>query len=425
MRIRLSLLMALIYAMQGAFWPLLAVHLRDLGVAGFERGWIFATFAIASVAMPLGAGQLVDRFFAAQRLLALIFTVATGFLIAMAAGLATGTWSIFALFMTSGWSGPRVRPGEHGHLKARAAAASGLRKGPALGDGRLDGRGLVRLVGDGLVRERGLGAGCLRGVLGGGGACGHSVGLQPHPAAHSPACQHGRSAGGVAAALASPALGDGRFLLTALGVHMTTPSCTRSCRPYLGLAWPASNWIHGFPDTWPVVPKSPLLPSFPGCSTDRNQGDAAGRTRCLGASFGSLACDPPSVVGIGGIPLQGVGFACFTVAGQVFIDSQAQSRPSGGCAGALFVVTSGIGVLLGSVLAGDVMESFSGDYALVFLVPCVIDLSLLVYFYAGFRPHPTTAGHIGGTNVVDLLRKDAVRGTVARVGNLVTESADG
>ena len=58
---RLSAMMALIYAVQGSFWPLLAIHLADLGIGGRDRGWIFATLAIASTAVPLGAGQLVDR----------------------------------------------------------------------------------------------------------------------------------------------------------------------------------------------------------------------------------------------------------------------------------------------------------------------------------------------------------------------------
>src|SRR4051794_4458324 len=64
MRARLSWMMALVYAVQGAFWPLLAVHLKDLGLAGRERGWVFATLAIGSCLMPLGAGHVVDRFFA-------------------------------------------------------------------------------------------------------------------------------------------------------------------------------------------------------------------------------------------------------------------------------------------------------------------------------------------------------------------------
>jgi hypothetical protein len=143
------------------------------------------------------------------------------------------------------------------------------------------------------------------------------------------------------------------------------------------------------------------------------------------ARFGSLAFDPPLWIAIGGMPLQGLGFACFTVAGQIFLDGRAPSHHRAGVQGLYLATTSGIGVLLGSVVAGDVMGSFSGDYTLIFLVPCVIDLTLLVYFYAGFRPYPTTAEHIGGTNVVDLLRKDAVRGTIARAGNLVTEAADG
>ena len=31
---RLSAMMALVYAVQGSFWPLLAVHLADLGIGG-------------------------------------------------------------------------------------------------------------------------------------------------------------------------------------------------------------------------------------------------------------------------------------------------------------------------------------------------------------------------------------------------------
>ena len=85
-RWRLSAMMALVYAVQGAFWPLLAVHLADLGIKGRDRGWIFATLAIGSTAVPLGAGQLVDRLMATQRVLALIYAVGTGLLAVLASG---------------------------------------------------------------------------------------------------------------------------------------------------------------------------------------------------------------------------------------------------------------------------------------------------------------------------------------------------
>jgi len=35
---RLAAMMALVYAVQGSFWPLLAVHLQDLGLNGRSRG---------------------------------------------------------------------------------------------------------------------------------------------------------------------------------------------------------------------------------------------------------------------------------------------------------------------------------------------------------------------------------------------------
>ena len=69
-KVRLSGMMALVYSVQGAFWPLLSIHLVDLGVSERGRGWIFATMAMASFAMPLGAGQLVDRLMPTQRFLA-------------------------------------------------------------------------------------------------------------------------------------------------------------------------------------------------------------------------------------------------------------------------------------------------------------------------------------------------------------------
>ncbi len=81
-------MMALLYAVQGSFWPLLAVHLADLGIQGPARGWIFATLAIGSLAVPLGAGQLVDRFLPTQWFLALTYALGTGLLVFMALGFA-------------------------------------------------------------------------------------------------------------------------------------------------------------------------------------------------------------------------------------------------------------------------------------------------------------------------------------------------
>ncbi len=80
---RLAGMMALVYSVQGAFWPVLSLHLVDLGISERGRGWIFGTMAMASFAIPLGAGQLVDRLMPTQRFLSLSFGAGTVLLAVM------------------------------------------------------------------------------------------------------------------------------------------------------------------------------------------------------------------------------------------------------------------------------------------------------------------------------------------------------
>ncbi len=89
------------------------------------------------------------------------------------------------------------------------------------------------------------------------------------------------------------------------------------------------------------------------------------------------------------------------------------------------VANAGFGSLFGRLLAGEMVAKSGGDYGWIFFVPCVIDGALLVYFCAGFRPRVKVLERAGAPNASCLSRDDAVRGSVGRFGNLVTESADG
>src|SRR4051794_16240749 len=88
-RWQLAAMMALVYAVQGAWWPLLAVHLHDLGISGRGRGLIFATMALASLVAPLQAGRLADRILPTQRFLALLYALGTVLLVLLAVGTTT------------------------------------------------------------------------------------------------------------------------------------------------------------------------------------------------------------------------------------------------------------------------------------------------------------------------------------------------
>jgi MFS family permease len=133
--------------------------------------------------------------------------------------------------------------------------------------------------------------------------------------------------------------------------------------------------------------------------------------------YASLALDPPLWVAIAGIPLQGVGIACFSVGGQVFFDGQAPSHRRAGAQALLVVLTSGIGCCLGSLLAGEVLSRRPGDDPLVFVIPCLINLGLLVPFWTGFR----LEGSAGTTQAAQPTQIPAS----PQAGRLTPEPADG
>ena len=86
---------------------------------------------------------------------------------------------------------------------------------------------------------------------------------------------------------------------------------------------------------------------------------------------------------------------------------------------------SGMGALLGNLMAGEIVGRTSPGDVLVFLIPCVIDGALLLYFLRGFRAPVSSVTWGGAGSVEPSSSALAARGPVARVGHLVTESADG
>ncbi len=70
LRFRLSLLMLVQYAVLGAWIPLLAPHLKNLGVTPYDAAWIFNTNALSTILAPLVWSQIADRWFPAQRCIA-------------------------------------------------------------------------------------------------------------------------------------------------------------------------------------------------------------------------------------------------------------------------------------------------------------------------------------------------------------------
>ena len=424
-RFRLSAMMALIYAVQGAFWPLLGIHLHDLGIDGRMRGWFFATYAIGSFAVPLGAGQLVDRWMATQHALAGGYAIGALLMAILAAGLVTQGPGLFLVFLA------------FFSLIAPMYGLSNSLTMRHLDDPRRD-FGRIRLwgtvgwmaigwivstcmlvtgsarAGHGTYEAFWIAAGCA--VL----LSGWCFTLPHTPPLATPV--NGRSglfAEGLEL-IRKPDLNV--FLLTAFGVSLTSPVIFQIMPGYLesrGLprAWIASAMTLG---QWLEIAGLALLPWL--LNRIGYKGTLLLGIGGLFLRFLSLSLNPPLWLAVGGTLLHGLHSAFFVIGGQIYIDSQAPGHRRAGAQALLAAVTTGLGSLIGSIMAGELSTmSRRGSESLIFLVPCVIDGALLVYLVKSFRTHRAATD----AEQTLALFNDGIRRQPGRIGTLIRESVDG
>jgi MFS family permease len=424
---RLAAMMALVYAVQGSFWPLLAVHLADLGIGGRGRGWIFATLAIGSLAAPLGAGQVVDRFMATQRFLALTYAVGTALLVLVASAFVTQVGWMFLVFLAF-WLvvGPAYSLSnslamrnlgdplrEFGWVRAWGTAgwmiAGWVVSLVMLFSGSTHmGQGAFEAIWVGAILALATSIYCL---------------TLPHtpPLAVGPRGQH--------------ALRDSLdlvrqpdiavLLVTSFGVYLTAPMVYQVIPGYLewrGLprAWISTTMTLGQLAEIATLAVLPWLLRRFGVKATLMLGIAAYFFRFL-----SLTLDPPLWLAVAGTVLHGVGIAGFVVGGALYIDSRCGDHVRASAQALFLVCMSGMGALLGNLMAGEIVGRTAPGDVLVFLIPCVIDGALLLYFLRGFRAPVSSVTWGGARSAEPSSSVLAARGPVARVGHLVTESADG
>lgn len=77
----MSAMMFMQYAVMGAWSPILALHLDEIGIDGFGIGLIYSTMAFAAMVAPFVAGQIADRYFATERFLGLAHLIGGGLLL--------------------------------------------------------------------------------------------------------------------------------------------------------------------------------------------------------------------------------------------------------------------------------------------------------------------------------------------------------
>jgi nucleoside transporter len=72
-KIRLGTMMFLQYAIWGAWAPVLSTYLiNDLGFSGGQVGWIYALLPLATIISPFVGGQVADRYFSSEKVIAFL-----------------------------------------------------------------------------------------------------------------------------------------------------------------------------------------------------------------------------------------------------------------------------------------------------------------------------------------------------------------
>jgi nucleoside transporter len=84
LRLNLSAMMFLQFAIWGAWFVVLGNYTKAMGFSEKDIGSIFATMSLGAIISPIFVGQIADRYFSSERLMALLHLVGAGLLFWMA-----------------------------------------------------------------------------------------------------------------------------------------------------------------------------------------------------------------------------------------------------------------------------------------------------------------------------------------------------
>lgn len=369
--LQLSALMFLEYAIWGAWLPVLATRLLGpLKMTGKQTGWIYATLPLASMISPLLAGQLADQYVDTGHILAfchgvgavllflsaritkfkplfvvmLLYSMLYGATVPLANSLmfshltdatrqspgifiwAPLAWSLIGAVLT-GWRNLRKAEGDGSDCLKLAALLSLLMMGVCLMQPATPPRG-----GQGMPMLKALGM-----------------------LSNVPFAIFIVASLVVAGMLQFYFLGTARFL-SDLGVSgrnipaiMGMAQAAQAVATLLALGWLFDDKVLG--PKWTII---------------------------LGAAFWTMlyliyAMKAPKLVVIVSQVFHGLAYVFFMIAGQMYVNKVAPPEIVSSAQSLILLVTTGIGMFLGTQLAGFVMDRYSPggkfDWTKVFLVP--------------------------------------------------------
>jgi MFS family permease len=391
-RFRLSLLMFLMFAVMGAWVPLFTVRLAELGFTPWDIALASATAAMSYLAAPVAAGQMADRWFPAQRCLALGSLVA-GALLWLLAGLEDRAGVFWTCLLFWAIMVPVITIGNaltFSHVDDPARDFGKIRVWGTFGwvlPGWLLGLWWSGAL-ETLVEALGMPPPSTANIFHLGAIVCWVLAAYALTLPHTPPQRHSQSWLAPLAALKMVRHRDFTvYLLTSLGLYMTIPFNTQMTPLLLqessGIPRSLLAPLLTIGQTMEVAMLVflPYLLSRLGVRGTMLLGLVAWTT-----GLSVFALGRPTWLVVAALLCNGIFVACFMVAGQVFLNSRASGSIRASTQ-SLLVFVNGVGLLIGNLMAGWVRELTKPAFAPTYQTAVVLSLALLAFFVVGFSRH--------------------------------------